>query len=872
LKAELFPEDGANGEEPKLFGVFDPVNCGAFGRQGGLVPVFGCDPQQDLEESLSDDSSVANGLCRICGNDSEEGYEGCAFGLYEKYYDIPESLKAKSLPELKDQANQYPEELEVTMVLGIPVPVNCDKYYRRLNELRQFAFNVRADGEELTGNCAFNKETFDIPPFIENFPGIGNPIAECPPHFVADYIATWINANYQFKTTKNRNGDVFPKPEFIEKFPSLAVQAKPSLIDLNNFQKKCDALALGQEVNIFDAGEVATFAITSKTLGERILRPAVYAIDGASNCAQISKGSLPEFEQCTFIDANQIQNARTWVNGSESEGFALTAEGRTTGEYTYHDPSASRPQTTNTNGQRTRRIGKQMHGKGHGCIYAEMNFKPLKEIYLANYKEGDDLFIPKSRRVGLLDERLVLNETEVTFDTLTRHSGNKNITDVKDVHDIRIRGFGIKLFGVKSAFGQLGMPYKQLRLPFLPASDQPPSGRLTFNDFNFNPEQEEGNMDFLHVAIGNGLQLGGPDALLEPTGRCISCTPENNPAGCCKADNATIGIFDPRTKDGTVFPPDNVFVASNVENYFNGFILGSAPANLAGITEVFQNPMEYTYGSASPLRAGGGASMKMFWAHCPGEQEKLQDVYPDIFTAFRDPNFHSTNLKYTIQGLDREGYSDFKFCGYLQFQEDPCLQPLSEPVTRWDTPVIPFAQLIFPAQTVDDYNIFCDNTVYNPWRTVIEHQPQGFINRVRYAVYAYAAQYRLLVNNGVIPKQPFIDTADDSGYTIGQNVCPYGYSGDDQRSRFRPIEIGTRGPYLGQPVTALTVDIGKSLGELVNGELEGGGIIQPPSGPNNSVGYCLFDDECQLPFGPDVTCFDPGWLTGTCRPKEDGLF
>ena len=260
---------------------------------------------------------------------------------------------------------------------------------------------------------------------------------------------------------------------------------------------------------------------------------------------------------------------------------------------------------------------------------------------------GDFGYIPADRRVGLLDPKLA--ENDVTFDTLVRLSGNKNITDIKDVHDIRIRGFALKLFGIDKAFETYDIPYNQIQLPKLPSFDQPENARVAFDDYDFQQEQEFGTLDLLHVAVrdGNNAFTGEP------------------------VDD-DVGSFDPSTEAGARNPPDNNFAASNVDNYYNGFILGDFPDFAKkSITPVYQNPLEYIYGSASPFRAGPGASLKLSWASCPGEQGKIENVYDNLADAFKDANFFYTNLKETIER------TDFEFCGYIQFQENPCTEPHS---------------------------------------------------------------------------------------------------------------------------------------------------------------------------------------------------
>jgi hypothetical protein len=413
------------------------------------------------------------------------------------------------------------------------------------------------------------------------------------------------------------------------------------------------------------------------------------------------------------------------------------------------------------------------------------------------------------------------------------------------VHDIRIRGFGLKLFGVDTAFKANGLDYNQLWLPQIPAYDQPENAKYTFGDFDFISEQELGTVDWTHVAIGTGEFLN---------------------SGGQKLDGIA---FDQTTEEGSKNPPDNVFVASNVDNYYNGFILGGAPdINVDTITDVYQNPLEYLYGTASPFRAGPSASMKLSWAACPGEQSKIQNVYDTIEDAFKDSNFFNTNLKETLQKLGDQGESEFKMCGYMQFQEDPCTEPVDDPTTRWLTPNIKVFELTFPAQTVPDYNAFCDNTVLTPYRNIQEHQPQSFINRVRYAVYAYAWQFRLIANNGSKPNpgiNPFPPT------DLGTNNCPYGFDGSDGKVRWKPIPVGERTKYQGPQIQSLTQPLG-DIDELFKG------VIEQPD-PQSSSGVCIDDNSCQLPYGPPSVCNTPGFddgdvskPTGQCVPTNDGTF
>jgi hypothetical protein len=241
-------------------------------------------------------------------------------------------------------------------------------------------------------------------------------------------------------------------------------------------------------------------------------------------------------------------------------------------------------------------------------------------------------------------------------------------------------------------------------------------------------------------------------------------------------------------------------------------------------------------------------------------KEDPKCVHDTIENAFKDSNFFSTNLKETLEKLGDQGESEFKMCGYMQVQEDPCTEPLENPTTRWLTPNIKVFEIIFPAQTVPDYNAFCDNTVITPWRNIQEHQPQSFINRVRYSVYAYAWQFRLILNNGSKPNTNGSFPPED----LGDNCCPYGFGGIDGKPRWKPIPVGERPKYQGPPVQSLTQLLG-DIDELNEG------IIQSP-GPQSSSGVCIDNNSCKLPYGPTSVCNTPGFPTGQCDPVNDGTF
>ena len=438
-------------------------------------------------------------------------------------------------------------------------------------------------------------------------------------------------------------------------------------------------------------------------MAERILNSATWnAYDNCPNTSQPMEGigGLPNCCQHTVVDSDNglvVYNntickllSAQWSEHSLTPGLPAEA-----GTYVYNTPSVEQPFAAPTLMGTSRRVTRQMHGKGQACLRAD-------------FRVVDDLVakIPAHLRLGLLAK------PNRVLPALVRFAGNKNVT-LKDAHDIRIRGFGIKL----DLEGSDLIREPKCHVATVPSFAQPESAQRAFMESNLNFPNEARTLDLLHVAIKPCEDQG--------------CTPAS--------------------------PPYNIFVANNVTNYFNGFILGAPPLpSIESLTPTHFNPFSYTYGSASPLRLGPNGAMKMHWALCPGQN------VTDTVTDYADPDYFYKNLKATIES------QDVLMCGYIQLQEDPCVQLLDNPTDRWLTEAIHVFTLHFRKQTAYPYDQFCDNSVYHPYNTLVDHFPLGFINRVRMGVYASSGTFRLAINNGV-QEEP------NGHVNIGANLFPYGF-------------------------------------------------------------------------------------------------
>lgn len=416
----------------------------------------------------------------------------------------------------------------------------------------------------------------------------------------------------------------------------------------------------------------------------------VYNGGGGPNCCgtNINGVSKPGPNTCDEVLASTIVKGDPLSGGAGRDDAANYI-------YSYNMAGATDPYLRDTTGTQSQRIPKGMHGKGQACTPAQFEVN------------GADLDkIPAQYRVGLLDK----SREGKSYDTLLRWAGNKNIT-IKDHHDDRIRGFGIKIFGVTDGLKD------RVQISDLPAYDQPPEGQEFLQKYNFSADQGDGSIDLLHVAIR------GPDG-----------------------GDASL-------------PPYNVFVARDPLSYYGGFILGGAPAPaLDTITPTWMSPLRYTYGSGAPLALGPNGAMKLHWMACPGELDNIRDMTSDI----HDPDYQYHNLRAVLA----EG--DFKMCGYIQIQEDPCEEEIENAIDRWETKPLHVFTLTIPKQQVGVYDNWCDNTVYHNYRTLTDHFPLGGIQRIRHPTYTYAYNYRLIQNNGV--------SFNKDGTTgIGENTCPFGF-------------------------------------------------------------------------------------------------
>jgi hypothetical protein len=138
-----------------------------------------------------------------------------------------------------------------------------------------------------------------------------------------------------------------------------------------------------------------------------------------------------------------------------------------------------------------------------------------------------------------------------------------------------------------------------------------------------------------------------------------------------------------------------------------------------------------TYWSRVPYTIGPKA-MKFNARPCSADQPQM-------------PETTDTYLTDDLRARASKGQICFNFL--MQFQKDPVAQPIEDATVEWqesDTPSIPVAQVIFPAQSFDstDQLQACENMSYSPWHNVPDLRPMGNLNRARKSVYESSASFR----------------------------------------------------------------------------------------------------------------------------------
>jgi len=150
------------------------------------------------------------------------------------------------------------------------------------------------------------------------------------------------------------------------------------------------------------------------------------------------------------------------------------------------------------------------------------------------------------------------------------------------------------------------------------------------------------------------------------------------------------------------------------------------------------------------------------------------EVNPAVTTPGATPDYLTVDL------TNRLNQSDFCFHFQIQFQMDPCKQPIDDFSVEWleqDSPFITFATLNIPRQVVKtDTNATCRHAAMNVWRVTEEHRPLGSLNRARLFAMMNSQNQRLSLDNVVEPvtqkRHPGLQFWVPEELGINQNFAP----------------------------------------------------------------------------------------------------
>lgn len=150
------------------------------------------------------------------------------------------------------------------------------------------------------------------------------------------------------------------------------------------------------------------------------------------------------------------------------------------------------------------------------------------------------------------------------------------------------------------------------------------------------------------------------------------------------------------------------------------------------------------YWSTTPYLHGEGRAVKYAAKPCDGSTAEDED----------DPD-----AGYLQEAMRKQlAFGDACFDFMVQVQTDPEAMPVEDATVEWDESDSPFVkvatveipQQAFVTKTRMD---FCENLVFNPWRTSAEHRPLGGLNRARKELYSELAAFRHDLN-GVTYEEP----------------------------------------------------------------------------------------------------------------------
>ena len=172
-----------------------------------------------------------------------------------------------------------------------------------------------------------------------------------------------------------------------------------------------------------------------------------------------------------------------------------------------------------------------------------------------------------------------------------------------------------------------------------------------------------------------------------------------------------------------------------------GFFLNPFDLHLKSLWIVYKarkkhlSPLDIRYWSTVPFRLGKNSNQVVKYSLIPCSDYKTTEVVSAGENQLR------AGLKAHLQKA--------KACFYfaVQTQTDPQSMPIEDASVIWDENESPFhtvATITIDNQDFDNPESLatCESCSFNPWQSLVEHEPLGRMNEVRRLVYANAEKFR----------------------------------------------------------------------------------------------------------------------------------
>lgn len=168
-----------------------------------------------------------------------------------------------------------------------------------------------------------------------------------------------------------------------------------------------------------------------------------------------------------------------------------------------------------------------------------------------------------------------------------------------------------------------------------------------------------------------------------------------------------------------------------------------ASAKVAALisSKVVRNPLQVQYFGAAPFLFGAGQAMKFSVAPCVStEQPPFEEITPD-----------NPSKDYLREALAQSVNCGEDICFNFMIQTrsvDTDNLNIEDTTTTWpgeETGYTNVATIIIKVPQTPQANDeleHCEKLAFNPWHSLIDHQPLGGINRLRRKVYFKSAQHR----------------------------------------------------------------------------------------------------------------------------------